>query len=303
MIAIFEQVFIMLAFCLTGYVLCKAELLSSEHSKPLSVLLIYVFFPLMSFNTFSDQFTVEYLQTKGMLLLLSTGLIPVLAIVARLISKCLGGDHYEQDVNTYSISTPNIGYMGYPLAEAVYGAGVMIDCMMFGLPMSMYINTVGYNMLTAGKRQKSIWVKIFTPSMIGILAGCFVGIIGLKIPETVMDIAKMGSNCVAPVSMLLTGIALSDFSIKKLLSNKKVYIICALRLVLVPLMVWGLIKICGLQDLLIPAVLLYAMPCGMNTIVFPKLVDNDCELGAGTVLISTAISLITIPLCLYFLLG
>ena len=302
MIAIFGQVFIMVAFFLTGYVLCKTKLLSSEHSKPLSVLLIYVFFPLMSFKTFSVQFTVDYLQEKSMLLIVSAVLIPVLAIVSRLISKLLGGNHYEQDVNTYSISTPNIGYMGYPLAEAVYGTGGMLDCMMFGLPMTIYINTVGSNMLTSGKKQKSIWSKIFTPSMIGILAGCFVGIIGLKIPATVMDIAQMGSNCVAPVSMLLTGIALSEFPIKKLLSNKTVYIICVLRLVLVPLVVWGLVKVCGFQSVLIPAVLLYAMPCGMNTIVFPKLVDNDCELGAGTVLISTAISLITIPLTLYFLL-
>ena len=302
MIAIFGQVFIMVAFFLTGYVLCKTKLLSSEHSKPLSVLLIYVFFPLMSFKTFSVQFTVDYLQEKSMLLIVSAVLIPVLAIVSRLISKLLGGNHYEQDVNTYSISTPNIGYMGYPLAEAVYGTGGMLDCMMFGLPMTIYINTVGYNMLTSGKKQKSIWSKIFTPGMIGILVGCFVGIIGLKIPATVMDIAQMGSNCVAPVSMLLTGIALSEFPIKKLLSNKTVYIICVLRLVLVPLVVWGLVKVCGFQSVLIPAVLLYAMPCGMNTIVFPKLVDNDCELGAGTVLISTAISLITIPLTLYFLL-
>ena len=302
MIAIFGQVFIMVAFFLTGYVLCKTKLLSSEHSKPLSVLLIYVFFPLMSFKTFSVQFTVDYLQEKSMLLIVSAVLIPVLAIVSRLISKLLGGNHYEQDVNTYSISTPNIGYMGYPLAEAVYGTGGMLDCMMFGLPMTIYINTVGYNMLTSGKKQKSIWSKIFTPGMIGILVGCFVGIIGLKLPATVMDIAQMGSNCVAPVSMLLTGIALSEFPIKKLLSNKTVYIICVLRLVLVPLVVWGLVKVCGFQSVLIPAVLLYAMPCGMNTIVFPKLVDNDCELGAGTVLISTAISLITIPLTLYFLL-
>ena len=303
MIAIFGQVFIMVTFFLAGYVLCKAKLLSAEHSKPLSVLLIYVFFPLMSFKTFSAQFTVQYLQEKGMLLLVSVGLIPVIAIIARLIGKLLGGERYEQDVNTYSISTPNIGYMGYPLAEAVFGAGILLDCMMFGLPMSMYINTVGYNMLTAGKKQKSIWSKIFTPGMVGILAGCFAGILGLKLPETVMDIAKMGSNCVAPVSMLLTGIALSEFSIRKLLSNKKVYVVCAFRLILVPLLVWGLIKICGLQGALIPAVLLYAMPCGMNAIVFPKLVDNDCKLGAGTVLVSTAISLITIPLVLHFLLS
>lgn len=302
MIAIFEQVLILITFCLAGYVLCKAKLLGPEHCKPLSVLLIYIFFPLMSFKTFSVQFTVSYLESKGLMMLVSVGLIPVVAIITRLISKVLRGDEYQQDVNMYSMSIPNIGYMGYPLAEAVYGVTGMMDCMMFGLPMSIYINTYCYNLLTAGKKTKSIWSQIFTPAMVGILVGCTVGIIGWKVPDILMDIAQMGNDCVAPVSMLLTGMALSEFSIKELLGNKKVYIVCGIRLVLVPLLVWGLINLCGLQFAMVPAVVLYAMPCGMNTIVFPKLVDKDCRSGAAIVLVSTALSLITIPLCLYFLL-
>ena len=301
MAAIFEQVLILITFCVTGFVLCKTKLLNPEHSKPLSVLLVYVFFPCMSFNTFSSQFTVAYLQDRGALILVSVGLLPVMVILAKIITKFLGGDPYEKNVNEYSMSTANIGYMGYPLVEAVFGMEHLLDCMMFGLPLSIYIGTVGYNMLTAGKGQKSIWQKIFTPSLIGILLGCAVGISGIKLPQTVFDIAKMSSNCVAPVSMLLTGMAISQFSIKELLSNWKVYIICAVRLLVAPVLAWALVNLCGLNFALVPAAVLYAMPCGMNTIVYPKLVEKDCRLGAATVLVSTVLSLITIPLCIYLL--
>lgn len=302
MLAMFEQVFILVTFCVIGYILCKVKLVKPDQSKVLSVVLIYILFPLMSFKTFSGQFTVAYLQEKGFLLLVSLGLIPVVVIMAKLISRLLGGEPYERNVNEYSMSMANIGYMGYPLAEAVYGTAGMLDCMMFGLPMTMYINTVGYNMLTAGNGQKSLLQKIFTPSMFGILAGCLVGITGLQLPQAVFEIAKMGSDCVAPISMMLTGMAISQFSIKELLCNKKVYVICAVRLALMPVLVWVLVKLCGFTFALLPAVLLYAMPCGMNTIVFPKLVDKDCRLGAATVLISTIVSMVTIPICLYFLL-
>lgn len=301
MFAMFEQVFILVTFCVIGYVLCKVKLANPDHSKVLSVILIYILFPLMSFKTFSAQFTVEYLQEKGLILLVSLGLILVVVIAAKLISRLLGGDPYEKNVNEYSMSMANIGYMGYPLAEAVYGTAGMLDCMMFGLPMTIYINTVGYNMLTAGKGQKSILQKIFTPSMFGILAGCLVGITGLQLPQAVFEIAQMSSNCVAPISMMLTGMAIQQFSLKELLCNRKVYIICAVRLALMPVLVWALVKLCGFAFALMPAVLLYAMPCGMNTIVFPKLVDKDCRLGAATVLVSTALSMLTIPLYLYLL--
>jgi hypothetical protein len=112
----------------------------------------------------------------------------------------------------------------------------------------------------------------------------------------------VGSDYGAP-DVLLTGMAISQFSIKELLCNRRVYIICAVRIVLMPVLVWALVKLCRLNFALMPAVLLYAMPCGMNTIVFPKLVEKDCRLGAGTVLVSTALSMLTIPLCLYFLLS
>ena len=303
MLAMFEQVLILLVFCVIGYVLCKVRLGNPDQSKILSVLLIYFFFPLMSFNTFSGKFTVEYLQDKGLILLVSALLLPVVVIVAKLFAKPLGGDPYEKNVNEYSMSMANIGYMGYPLAGAVFGATGMLDCMMFGLPMTIYINTAGYNMLTAGKGQRTVLQKIFTPSMFGILSGCLVGITGLQLPQTVFEIAKMGSNCVAPISMILTGMAISQFSVKELLCNRRVYIICAVRVVLMPVLVWALVKLSGLTFALMPAVLLYAMPCGMNTIVFPKLVEKDCRLGAGTVLVSTALSMLTIPLCLYFLLS
>lgn len=158
-------------------------------------------------------------------------------------------------------------------------------------------------MLTAGQGKKPLWKLIFTPSLIGILVGCVVGIFGIPVPNVLYDVAQAGSNCVAPISMMLTGMAISQFSIKELLCNKKVYIICVVRLLAMPLLVWALVKLCGFTFALMPAVLLYAMPCGMNTIVYPKLVEKDCRLGAATVLISTLVSMLTIPLCLYFLLG
>ena len=41
----------------------------------------------------------------------------------------------------------------------------------------------------------------------------------------------------------------------------------------------------------------YAMPCGLNTIVFPKLIGENCEIGAGLALVSNVLAIFTIPLC------
>ena len=94
MLAMFEQVLILLIFCVIGYVLCKVKLVNPDHSKVLSVLLVYILFPFMSFNTFSAKFNITYLQEKGLILLVSIGLLTVVTIVTKFLRKFLGGDPY-----------------------------------------------------------------------------------------------------------------------------------------------------------------------------------------------------------------
>ena len=68
-----------------------------------------------------------------------------------------------------------------------------------------------------------------------------------------------------------------------------------------PLVVFGLCKLLGcvmtLPDAVYPyAVLMACMPCGLNPVVFPKLVGQDCRLGAKLILLSSILSAATIPL-------
>jgi predicted permease len=46
------------------------------------------------------------------------------------------------------------------------------------------------------------------------------------------------------------------------------------------------------------AVMMACMPCGLNTIVFPKLVGEDCKIGARLALLTHLFSCFTIPVWL-----
>ena len=105
-----------------------------------------------------------------------------------------------------------------------------------------------------------------------------------------------------PISMLLTGITVSQFRMKALIVNIRAYIVTAVRLVVVPVVLALLLRVVGLGFAVTAAVCIFAMPCGLNTIVYPQLVGEDFKNGASLALLSTAFSLITIPLCLNFLL-
>ena len=100
----------------------------------------------------------------------------------------------------------------------------------------------------------------------------------------------------APVSMLLAGIVISEFDLKKLLSNKLTYIIVLLRLLVIPIVLGTILNFICTPEIVQTSILFYAMPCGLNTIVFPKMIDENCEIGAGLAFLSNVFACATIPL-------
>ena len=291
---IFSQQLILFVFVVAGYLLCKTGTVKQEHSRILSAALVYVFLPCNVFKTFSSRFTTSYIAQNSGLLLLSVCLILGIMAAAHLIAKLLSKNSYERVIYEYSMVIPNYGYMGYALAEALLGEAGLMNLMAFALPASLYIYTVGYARLTkSGFRPKSL----LSPTIIATVLGIGAGLLELPVPEIVTTVMTKASACMAPVSMLLTGIVIAGFPLKKILSNPKIYPLTAIRLVALPMLGLLLRLFCDTAAVQ-TAVLFLALPCGLNTVVFPKLVDENCELGAGIALVSTVLACITLPLIL-----
>lgn len=294
MFTIFNQVFILFAFGAAGFIVSKTGKIKAEHSPLLSGLLVYVIAPFYVFETFAKSFTLEYISGNYGIILWSLGIIVVLAVLMAFLSKFFDKRKYERDVYEYSLVVPNSGYMGYPMAEAVLGSAGLLNTMIFCLPLSIYIYTVGYSKLTkSGLSLK----KILNPSMIAMFAGAVAGLFEIPIPTVIYSILSKAGACMGPISMLLAGIVVSEFNFKELLSEKKIYIVTALRLFIIPVLI-GLATAPFSKTVMEVAVLIYAMPCGLNTIVFPRLVDEDCRLGAGFALLSNILACLSIPIVL-----
>lgn len=303
MSVVFEQVLILFIFALTGFILCKSKLVTSDKTNLLSTLEVYVFLPCVAFNTFSQRFTVAYLQEKYPVLFISLALLVILVIGAKLLSHVMVKDSYQRLVYRYSLTIPNYGYIGYALAQSVFGSDTLLDMMIFTLPLAVYTHSAGYAMLTNRSSGKDILKKLMNPTIIATLLGAIVGISGLSIPSVLTDATQKAAACMSPVSMLLIGMVISQYDLKELLCHKHAYIISALRLLVIPVILFVLLKLIHLEIAIAPAILTYAMPCGANTIVFGKMTGQDCKTGASFTLISSVLALITIPLCLHFFVG
>ncbi len=171
----------------------------------------------------------------------------------------------------------------------------LLNAMIFAIPLSMYIYTVSFCKLT---KRSLTFKKLLNPVILAMILGIPIGLSGIKLPDTMLTVLSKASACMAPVSMLLTGIVIAEFSFKSMLKAKKLYIVTLLRNFILPILI-GLCLTPFFNTTVIQiAVLMYAMPCGLNTIVFPRLVGEDCSIGAGLAIISNILACVSIPLVL-----
>ena len=258
----------MFSFLLIGYAFGKKGWIESKHSKLFSESAFYLFLPATVFKAFYTNFNLPYLKQYYPMLLLSVGVLLVLILFAFFASKLFAKEDYERKVYRYSMIIPNYAYMGYPLAESLYGSLGLLHMVIFGLPMSVYINSFGYCMLT---KQKLSLKRVMNPTMIALLVGAVFGLLEIPLPNAVLSVVKTASGCMSPICMLLTGLALSEFRMKDMFSDAKAYGVALIHLAVIPAILLLTLKLFFDVTMVRAAILVYAMPCGMNPILFAKL--------------------------------
>lgn len=292
---VFEQLILLFIFMIIGYIFGKTKLIDSTQSKILSTLEVYLFLPATVFNAFYTNFTLENMKNYYIFPLIGIVLLLIITVISYLLSRIMTKDSYLRKVYNYTLIIPNFGYMGYALAQGIGGTALQLNMILFALPFSCYTYSVGYCTLS---NRKLSFRNLINPVIIMVFVGAFFGITGIKLPSVVNTFVSKASACMAPISMLLAGLTISEFKLKNLVNDYKVYILCILRLVIIPLAVlFGLRPFLSL-DVVKVAVLLTSMPCGLNTIIFPKLIDEDCTTGAKLAFVSNILALVTIPLIL-----
>jgi predicted permease len=295
MSTVFISVLTLFIFLAVGFALARCGIVKHEHSGLLSRLLVWVFLPANIIKTFGANCTVRYLSDNYPIILISLGILSVILVLMHFLARCLSRDKVERGIFEYSLIIPNFGYMGYALVGSVFGDSALMTTMMFAIPLSLYTYTVGFCILSGKKFAPK---SLFNPTLVSMVLGILLGVsgIGAYMPSVIDGALSSAAACMGPVSMILTGIVISGFGIRTMFTDIRVYAVSLLRLLAIPLAVGGVLLLLGFEQIVPYAVILYAMPCGLNTVVFVKNAGGDPSLGARLALISSALVCFTAPL-------
>lgn len=295
MLIILQQLLILYAFILVGWILGRKRRDLPSHAALFSYLLANFLLPAKVFDTFSVHFTLDYLRNNQRMILISICLVLLLHILSKLLARPLKGTLYDRQVYEYSFAIPNFGFMGYALVESLYGAAGLTDQILFTIPFLLYSYTIGYAKLSGAGCQLR---RLLNPTTVSIALGALFGLLQISVPATLRQVVSLSSTCVGPISMLLTGLTLSSYTLRDMFTDKQAYIVIALRLLILPLFIFGLFRLCRFHDILPAALLVVAMPTGLNPIIFAEQAGESPFLSARLAFLSHLLSILTLPIWL-----
>ena len=304
-----KQMLMMFAFIMAGFVLRKKMIIADNSDTVMAKLETYIFVPALSLYTMLTKCNVQTFKSDYVLIIY--GFIIVLAAIAvayplsaLFIRKASSSSElYQRNVYKYAMTFGNYGFMGNFIIRGVWGNELFYKYTMFTLIIGILCNSWGLYVLIPKEHNegllKNLKKGLLTPPVIALTAGVLIGLSGLShfIPDFLITAFDNAGKCQGPVAMLLAGFVIGGYDFKKLLLNKKVYVATVMRLVVLPAILMIILKLLGTsEELQILALVAFATPLGLNTIVYPAAYGGETQTGASMAMISHTLSVVTIPL-------
>ena len=196
----------------------------------------------------------------------------------------------------YNVMTvyTNVGFIGIPVARAILPANATLYVIICNVMYSLLFYTHGIIILSGGREKMNI-KKIFSPGTIMAILSLLVFWFKIKPPLIIANSIIYLGNATVFLSMTLLGVGIARSGIASGLKNIRIWVYIAVRMVLLPIAMFFVLKIAGFSSVTILGLcLMAAMPIGNLPLIQSEKMGEDTELLANSIAISTAASIITI---------
>lgn len=228
-------------------------------------------------------------------------------LVARAVFRNRPGEAVASAFGAYFSNTV---LLGLPIVQRAYGEDalpVMYSIIGFHAPTLMTVSLIVMEIsrrdgASPGRVALTAIKRIFRhPLLIGIALGLLGNLFGLTLIEPADAFTRMMSQAVLPAALFGLGGAIHDYRVRDnwVLSATMSFI----KLMAMPALVFLVVAvILGVdRDIARIAVITSAMPSGINAYVFATSYNRSVEVAASSILITTALSVLTVSFWLYVL--
>lgn len=292
---------LMLVYTIPGYLLMKKRLVKPDSISTLATLLLYVCSP---FQTIYAMQQIEYSPYMLKYLGITLGLGFLLMGAAMAVLYLLTIKKQTEVPWRICITAAvmgNCGFMGIPLLEALlpeYPQAVGFASMFF-VAYNVLMWTMVSFIITRDKKYISLKKIFLNPSVIAMGISLVMFFAKIRLTGQVGDVISLLSKMCTPLCMLILGMRLALVPIKPMFTSGVQYAAIALKLIVFPLAALAICSILPVErEFAVGIYILGCAPVGNMVLSFAELLGEGQDTAANVVLLSTLLSMITIPVML-----
>lgn len=295
---IVSKMFMLLILLIIGYVCAKLNVTTKEFNKVASKVAINVFFFAMIISSVANK----EIPMSGGELTFGIGMMFVymlislaIAVLAPKVLRISDGD-----IGMYEllVGFMNTAFIGYPVIQAVYGEEAVFFASTSGIPFNLAIYTIGIIMLTKnrGDGTKINFKNVLTPPLIATFISIFIFAFNVHVPAFIDETCDLMAGAAIPLSMFVVGSSLGDVPLKEAFSDKRMYLLSFVRLIVCPIITWLLlrpfIESCVMLGTII---ILAATPMPVIATILGIQYGRDGVESSKGIFLSTVLSMLTMP--------
>ena len=304
---------VLLVTAIPGYVSIKCKMFSVNSIQDFSKLLVYISQPCLVIYTFSN---LEFSWGK----LLDLGIYALLCIVIHAImlsgvylilrKKC---ENPLYRIVVIASAFGNCSFFGIPIIEALFpdtASSLIVYATVYAIVMNALAWSFGIAITKQDMRAASLKKILFNPATIGAAVALAIYIFEIPLSFSIndmnftllADVITITGRLATPISMFIMGMRLATMKLSDVFTSPVAYATVAIKQMLMPLISFAIVYFLPLDTATKSTFyVISATPVAAAVLNFSEIAGHGQKESATMLLLSTILSVVTLPIMVLLL--
>ena len=297
--AILTTILTIVVMIFIGYALKRLNIVEETVAPSLNSVVLYVFLPCMIFKGLytADLSNISHFFYLPVLIIISSCIV---LAVSYFILKRFNLDKSIIWAILVPVALSNTGFMGFPINLGVFGNAGFIRALFCDLSTSFIFLMLSFILILiyGGTFKKALKKILFFPPLWAFIIALIVSFSGFTLDPLFENIIFYLADGTVPLIMISLGLTLNFNGFKR---NRGILTFASvIKLIIFPLILLIFATVVGLSGLDFKVnIIEAAMPSAMLSMVIATDYYLDYHLTSDIILVTTVLSLITLPVIMY----
>lgn len=297
-VIIVNQILKMLLLLLLGCLCFRMKLIDEAGSKVLANLLLMVVNPMLAIVSLQSEYSAHLAQGLLVAYLLAFLTHLVAALLSTILIRTTGNP--DGGIDRFASMYSNCGFIGIPLVQSILGNEGVLYLTAYMTVFNFFSWTHGIMIMTGTFSLKELKKGLLSPMIFASILGVVFFFGRIHIPDLLLGSMNYVAGMNTPLAMLIAGISVAQTDLLSMLRNRKLYLISASKLLLMPALLLVVLALIPVDPMVGCTVLVAAAcPVAATGTAFALRFHKNALYASELYAFTTIASLVTIPLFVF----